>query len=123
MPPAHNSDYYELLRLPTAAEDNGDKAHETWTNQRSRIVAKNLKQVLFRVLVLLAIIYLGYRGLKPFVASSSSKSLRPCHSGELQREKLTSLPSHFTLPSGDKIPSVALGASPGLYDHDLRSAW
>ena len=36
----------------------------------------------------------------------------PCRGKNHKQSSAASLPTHYTLPSGDKIPSVALGASP-----------
>ena len=96
---------YELL--PTA-EDTGDKVEYESLVRRRRIA--RAKELLSRVLALLAIMFLGYQGLWSFV-KSSFKFLhsKPCHGTSGSQRNLTSLPSHFTLPSGDKIPSVALG--------------
>ncbi|EKM49621.1 uncharacterized protein PHACADRAFT_154100 [Phanerochaete carnosa HHB-10118-sp] len=57
----------------------------------------------------------GFKGLKTYVGSTAQwLHKQPC-SG-LQRNYSTKLPSHYLLPSGHQIPSVALGvwkASPG----------
>ncbi|CCM00991.1 uncharacterized protein FIBRA_03039 [Fibroporia radiculosa] len=55
---------------------------------------------------LIAVMVLAYAGVR-FLTRAALKLRAPCHSG-LQRN-LSSLPTHYTLPSGDKIPSVALG--------------
>ncbi|PSR73736.1 hypothetical protein PHLCEN_2v10426 [Hermanssonia centrifuga] len=95
---------YELL--PSAEEDKISE-HSSRRTHNNRV-----KKVLFHVLAVAAVMFVVFQGLRSFVRSSS-KFLHapPCHG-----RNLSSLPSHFTLPSGAQIPSVALGvwkASPG----------
>ncbi|KZT11775.1 Aldo/keto reductase [Laetiporus sulphureus 93-53] len=63
-----------------------------------------------------------FAGLRVFTRRSSTKLRAPCHG--FQRN-LSSLPSHYTLPSGDKIPAVALGvwqADKGLVGAAVKTA-
>ncbi|KAI0700084.1 NADP-dependent oxidoreductase domain-containing protein [Cytidiella melzeri] len=72
------------------------------------------KTALFRLLAVLTTMFFAYQGLKTFSSSSMAflrTGIRPCHSivnGTATRN-VSTLPTHYTLPSGDKIPSVALG--------------
>ncbi|KAI0629805.1 NADP-dependent oxidoreductase domain-containing protein [Trametes polyzona] len=50
--------------------------------------------------------YVSYLGVRAIARSSKVHMGKPCHGA---RRNLSSLPSHYTLPSGHKIPSVALG--------------
>ncbi|KAI0671193.1 NADP-dependent oxidoreductase domain-containing protein [Trametes maxima] len=50
--------------------------------------------------------YASFVGVRAVARTAKVRMGRPCHGAE---RNLSSLPSHFTLPSGDKIPSVALG--------------
>ena len=90
---------YELI----PAGDN-DKAQE---QLEKRLRYNRVKKILFHLLALLAIMFAGYKGLTTYIRSSARWLHKlPCHG--LQRN-LTTLPSHYTLPSGHEIPSVALG--------------
>ncbi|KAI0345590.1 Aldo/keto reductase [Trametopsis cervina] len=67
----------------------------------------------------------GFRSLRSSVMRGPA--FKGCHGG---MRNLSSLPSHFTLPSGDKIPTVALGvwkADPGevgqAVKHALKSGY
>ena len=68
------------------------------------------------VLALAAIFQCTYLSVKHL--SSSHPTTRParlgtpCRGKNHKQSSAASLPTHYTLPSGDKIPSVALGASP-----------
>ncbi|KAJ6477162.1 NADP-dependent oxidoreductase domain-containing protein [Mycena vitilis] len=62
------------------------------------------KRTLLRIFTALALVVMLFSGIRHV----SRTSLAGCMGGRMQRN-LTSLPSHYTLPSGDKIPSVALG--------------
>jgi len=64
-----------------------------------------------RIVAVVAIVYAGFRLLTR--TSTKLRNPKPCHGSY---RNLSSLPSHYTLPSGDKIPAVALGvwqAAPG----------
>lgn len=61
---------------------------------------------LARIAAVMALAYVGVR----FFARTATKLRAPsapgCHGSQ---RNLSSLPSHYALPSGDKIPAVALG--------------
>lgn len=102
MPPVSTAGYQ---LLPVADSGDSDKIPDDW-KPNPRIA--HAKQVLFRTLALLCIMIAGYQGMQSFVKSSSKFLDRKlCRIGA--HRNLSSLPSHFTLPSGDRIPSVALG--------------
>ena len=79
------------------------------------------KQLLILVLSMAALVQGSYLLAKPFAASKSALhgSARPrlgvpCRGSGKYRNYTSSaseLPTHFTLPSGDKIPAVALGTA------------
>ena len=100
---------YDLL--PTGDDAKADEQRD------KRIRHARLKRITFHVLVVLALMYAGYHGLRAF-ARSSSQFLRakPCHGAQ---RNLSALPSHYTLPSGHKIPSVALGTAASA----VRTCW
>ena len=78
-----------------------------------RLRYDRVKKVLFHVLAVLAIMLAGYKGLSVYIRSSAQwLQKQPCHG--LQRN-LSTLPSHYTLPSGHQIPSVALGTAAVSY--------
>lgn len=97
---------YEML-----AVGDDDKAQE---ELELRLRYNRVKKVLFHFLVVLAIMYAGFKGLRAYVKSSQQwLHTQPCGT---QRNFSTKLPTHYTLPSGHQIPSVALGvwkATPG----------
>jgi hypothetical protein len=100
MPPAH----YEYL--PNSTED---KYVEQWEAKARR---DRVKTRLVQGLAILAVMLAAFKGLQAFAASSARfLHAPPCHG--LQRN-LSTLPSHYTLPSGDKIPAVALGTANGV---------
>ena len=91
---------YELL--PTA---DGDKARERLAK---RLLHDRIKKILFRVLAAFAVMYFAIQGIRAFAKSSAQFLHGPgCHGG--MHRNLSSLPSQYTLPSGNQIPSVALG--------------
>lgn len=62
------------------------------------------KNLLLRLLLLAAVMYAAFRAL----GSIRPRMRAPCHIAPSHRN-LSSLPSHYTLPSGDQIPAIALG--------------
>jgi len=66
------------------------------------------KKIIFHFIAIGAVMYAIFLGTRSFVRWSV-KSGRPMKGGCHGQRNLTSLPSYYTLPSGDKIPSVALG--------------
>jgi len=85
--------------LATSEDDNEDQA-----NRRLRI--RKIKRSLFALVAVAALMYVAFLGTRAIIrAGARGRSRYPgCN-----HRNLTSLPSHFTLPSGDKIPTVALG--------------
>ncbi|KAF8752144.1 reductase [Rhizoctonia solani] len=68
-----------------------------------------------------AIMLLGIRAVLPSGSVSRLGRAAGCGSHRKLVHDSNSLPSHYTLPSGDQIPSVALGAIPLLLNQDLVS--
>lgn len=103
---------YELL-----ATGDDDKANEQW---QKRIHNNRTKKILFHVLAVLALMFAGYQGVKAF-ARSANRFLhkQPCTG---VNRNLSSLPSHYTLPSGHQIPSVALGTAASSVRRSVRFA-
>ncbi|KAJ3525138.1 hypothetical protein NM688_g8450 [Phlebia brevispora] len=108
---------YQLL--PTT---DGGKPDEQLTRKIKR---EKIKKILFHVLAVSAIMVIAAQGLRAFIRSSErflQYGGKGCHG--MQRN-LSSLPSHYSLPSGDKIPSVALGcwkSSPGEVGQAVKAA-
>ena len=101
---------------PLATGDD-DKTIEQWHQRIRRNRAKN---ILFHLLAVLAVMFAGYQAVQAFVRSSARfLHAKPC-SGGMQRN-LSSLPSHYTLPSGHQIPSVALGTAAASVRRSVRS--
>lgn len=65
-----------------------------------------LKRILFQILTIVAIGYASYLGTSAFL---NSGFMRHAHRPGCPHHNTTTLPTEFTLPSGDKIPTVALG--------------
>lgn len=84
---------YDLL---SAGDD--DKSQEEWSK---RLRQDRFKRILFHVLILVTVMFAGFQGMRVLVKSYAQwLRMRPgCHN----------LPIYHTLPSGHKIPSVALG--------------
>ena len=74
---------------------------------QARAHTARVKRILFTVLSLCAVMVAGFQGLRAIVRSSAGF----LHTAPCAQRNLSSLPSHHTLPSGDKIPSVALGTA------------
>ncbi|KAI0917638.1 hypothetical protein AcW1_007203 [Taiwanofungus camphoratus] len=78
------------------------------------------KNLLLRLLLLAAVMYAAFRAL----GSIRPRMRTPCHIAPSHRN-LSSLPSHYTLPSGDQIPAIALGvwqADPGQVGAAVKTA-
>ncbi|KAI0747587.1 NADP-dependent oxidoreductase domain-containing protein [Fomes fomentarius] len=59
-----------------------------------------------------AVLQCAYLSVKHFTRRPTTRRMRlgtPCHTSYHNHSSIASLPTHYTLPSGDKIPSVALG--------------
>jgi len=85
-------------QLPTVDKDAGEQ---------ESLQRKDPRKRRFPLLVI-AIIMIMCVSL-PCVRMIRSRFWPACHSPQRTYSSLTKLPSHYTLPSGDKIPSVALG--------------
>ena len=76
--------------------------------------ASSWKRVLTFALYALGILQVSYLGARYYLSlpldSAHPKHLgTPCRGAHRGGPLRAALPSHYTLPSGDKIPSVALG--------------
>lgn len=74
---------------------------------------RTFKDVSFRVLTVAAIMYASLYGLRQLFArpySFNMFGLKNCHSMNANFSTMAKLPTHYALPSGDKIPTVGLGA-------------
>ncbi|KAI0823952.1 NADP-dependent oxidoreductase domain-containing protein [Trametes gibbosa] len=67
---------------------------------------RNRKRLLFHVLAIASVMYVAYLGVRAITRTPKSGLGKPCHKAH---RNVSSLPSHFNLPSGHQIPSVALG--------------
>ena len=98
--------YYKPL-----ATSEEDEESQTLKSRLSRFgPSSNTKSVLFSVVATAAVMYALYLGSKSLLSSLPKfrHGMRPGCGLHGQRN-LTTLPSYYALPSGDKIPSVALG--------------
>jgi hypothetical protein len=94
-------------QLPTISEDE-----QTATFQGCN--ARKRKKNIFYILALVATIYVAFSGLRHIFWSNFGFPEEPWACLGAQNN-LSGLPSHYTLPSGDKIPSVALGTGKQRY--------
>ena len=79
-----------------------------------RIRKFDLKKRLIGILGISAMVYLALTALRNTGFPAFKRILAaPCRGGNRTFGTGQGLPSHYTLPSGDKIPSVALGKSSG----------
>ncbi|KAI0783504.1 NADP-dependent oxidoreductase domain-containing protein [Abortiporus biennis] len=85
---------------PLAADESGELFEET---RRRRT---HVKKILFHFVAVAAFLYGIYLGTSGLLKLSGKR--RPCHG---PTNLNSTLPSHYTLPSGDKIPTVALGTA------------
>lgn len=73
---------------------------------------KKAKNITIRILAAFAIMYAVTSGLRQ-ISRSFPAGLqwiaKDCHGLHRNHSTITTLPTHYTLPSGDKIPAVALG--------------
>lgn len=75
---------------------------------------RSIKSTLVRVLGVLAIMYAAFAGLRALSRTKfAGRIWESCGGGPMHRnmsmEAGAKLPSHYVLPSGDRIPAVALG--------------
>ncbi len=85
---------------PLATEENEDPL----SPRKVRII--RIKKLLFQLLTLFAIGYASYLGTSALLDSGF---MRHTHGPGCPHRNFTVLPTNLTLPSGDKIPTVALG--------------
>jgi len=67
----------------------------------------------------------AFRPVQSLLRASKGFTFKGCYGGAQAHRNLSSLPEYFTLPSGDKIPSVALGvwqAAPGEVGTAIKTA-
>lgn len=103
------------VQYESLAVSDDDKAQE---QLKKRLRHNRVKNILFHSLVVFAIMLAGFKGLKAYVRSTAQwLHKQPC-SG-LQRNYSTKLPSHYLLPSGHRIPSVALGMGAAGYPRSV----
>ncbi|KAI0365357.1 hypothetical protein BV20DRAFT_973384 [Pilatotrama ljubarskyi] len=110
MPPPH----YKPLSQHDGDDEEQLGLHSRTTTRRKRL--------LFHILAIAAIMYASYLGVRAIARSSRARMGKPCLGAH---RNLSSLPSHYTLPSGHNIPSVALGvwqASPGEVGEAVKTA-
>jgi hypothetical protein len=109
---------FALARMPPPAHYNLLPAFSSQSKSTNPPLKSNLKTLLFRLLIACAAMLVLYRGFGEFSRSAASflrTGIKPCHSinGTMTTVRnisaVQTLPSHYTLPSGDKIPSIALG--------------
>ena len=70
---------------------------------------RTAKSILVKVLGAVAIMYATFSGLRALSRASFGKGWMSCHGAHRNLSNLTALPWNYPLPSGDRIPSVALG--------------
>lgn len=72
---------------------------------------RTLKSILLRFAGILAVMYLIFSGARAIVRPSFGGRLwAACHGTQRNMSSVNiTLPTHYQLPSGDKIPAVALG--------------
>ncbi|TDL19680.1 hypothetical protein BD410DRAFT_791805 [Rickenella mellea] len=84
------------------------------------------QNIFVRLLCVMALGYVTFTGLRTLSSSKLWSGIRkPCHGIQRNFTKGANLPSHYTLPSGDRIPSVALGvwqASKGEVGNAVKTA-
>lgn len=77
---------------------------------RPSTLKKKSKRVLSHLLVAFAVMYFVGYGTQRLISSLGKMTGgMGCHGLNRTLTTKSKLPSHYTLPSGDKIPSVALG--------------
>ncbi|OJT03862.1 hypothetical protein TRAPUB_5453 [Trametes pubescens] len=91
------------LHYKPLSQDDGDEEQQFDVAPR---VQNRHKRLLFHILAVAAVMYVSFLGVRAISRSSKMRMGKPCHGAH---RNLSSLPSHYTLPSGHKIPSVALG--------------
>ncbi|KAL5501862.1 hypothetical protein ACEPAH_9123 [Sanghuangporus vaninii] len=127
---------YELL--PTSDPSQRDNASSPSNDRSDTKSTKSIrthplvKLIFTRLLVAFVVMFLAFSGLRSLTLSRSASRTAwssgvgsACHRNGSLKAGLSTLPSHFELPSGDKIPSVALGvwkAKPGEVGAAVKTA-
>ncbi|KAL5524269.1 hypothetical protein ACEPAF_9409 [Sanghuangporus sanghuang] len=125
---------YELL--PTSDPSQRDNASSPSNDRSDTKSTKSIrthplvKLIFTRLLIAFVVMYLVFSGLRSLSRSTSRSAwssgvCSACHRNGSLKAGLSTLPSHFDLPSGDKIPSVALGvwkAKPGEVGAAVKTA-
>ena len=86
--------------LPTVDKDEEGGL----SSRRKRLCGK--KRLIFYIFCLTALVYAAFCAAR---LARSRGFWVTCYGPRRNQSDLARLPSHYTLPSGDKIPSVALG--------------
>lgn len=100
--------YRPLSQKESDVEHLGSKYR---VEERQRKFLFTWKRLLV-VLAMSAVLQCAYLPVKHFTRRPTTRRMRlgtPCHASHYNHSSIASLPTHYTLPSGDKIPSVALG--------------
>ncbi|THH03296.1 hypothetical protein EW145_g6370 [Phellinidium pouzarii] len=106
--------FYTPLPNDDGDVDSNAKAHHRAEKRRA------LKSHFSRLFAVLLLMYFAFTGLRSVLRLSKTTSFRGslssgCHSAQRNAStkaagsSSSSLPTHYQLPSGDRIPSVALG--------------
>lgn len=85
---------------PLATDEN----QEPPSPRKLRII--RIKKALFHIVTVVAIGYASYLGTTALLRSAF---MHHVHGPGCPHRNFTTLPIHLTLPSGDQIPTVALG--------------
>ncbi|THH29370.1 hypothetical protein EUX98_g4815 [Antrodiella citrinella] len=112
--------YKPLAFSESDVDEEFESVHTRPTTHEKR---QRLKKLAFVLVAGATVMYLAFTGTRALVRAVA----KPCVSSGHHRNLTTAgaLPTHYTLPSGDKIPSVALGvwqASQGDVGPAVRAA-
>ncbi|KAL5519764.1 hypothetical protein ACEPAG_1424 [Sanghuangporus baumii] len=125
---------YELLPAsdPSQRDNTSSPSNDTSDTKSTRSIRTHplITLVFTRLLIALVVMYLAFSGLRSLSRSTSrfawsSGVGSACLRNGSLKAGLSTLPSHFDLPSGDKIPSVALGvwkSKPGEVGAAVKTA-
>lgn len=126
--PLMTTSHYSIKAGSETTRREYSENNETYTKQ----TRSHLKKAISSALVSLMFIYtvlVGFRAVKNSNYISSLSSWSICHGkGNLRagtHRNFSSLPTHYTLPSGDRIPSIALGvwkAEKGQVEQAVKKA-
>ena len=102
-----NRGRYKLLNINT--DDADADAESVDIEYSAEHKQRTAKSILVKVLGAVAIMYATFSGLRALSRASFGKGWMSCHGAHRNLSNLTALPWHYQLPSGDRIPSIALG--------------